>query len=199
MTLSRLLVTTPRRSVLALLTHTAPRSDQLRRGEALRTAIGPRDTSSPALCRARARPHDVLLAPGPFLPDLRRRFPLFVRWFTGTMAWSDSSATYMSAVRLSAFSDRSRSDREVTEVPGSRACCFSTCSGSSTTQGRTPTRDLPQTPVLPSHLSNEVGTLKRIFRSSIARPADASVYASNVASRRRPQDTRSRWFATPSL
>ncbi len=26
-----------------------------------------------------------------------------------------------------------------------------------------------------------------------------SVYASNVASRRRPQDSRSRWFATPSL
>ena len=112
----------PRRSVLALLTHTAPRSDQLRRSEALRTAIGPWHTSSPARCRARARPHDVLLAPRPSLPSLRRRFPLFVRWFTGTMAWSDSSATYMSAVRLSAFSDRSRSDREVTEV--SRFSCM---------------------------------------------------------------------------
>ena len=112
----------PRRSVLALLTHTAPRSDQLRRSEALRTAIGPCDTSSPAQCRARARPHDVLLAPRPSLPSLRRRFPLFVRWFTGTMAWSDSSATYMSAVRLSAFSDRSRSERDIPEV--SRFSCM---------------------------------------------------------------------------
>ena len=40
---------------------------------------------------------------------------------------------------------------------------------------------------------------EEIFRSSIARPADASVYASNGASRRRPQDSRSRWFATPFL
>jgi len=36
--------------------------------------------------------------------------------FAGTMAWSDSSATYTSAVRLSTFSDRSRFHREVAEV-----------------------------------------------------------------------------------
>ena len=83
--------------------------------------------------------------------------------------------------------------------PGSRACCFSTCSGSSATQGRTPPRDRTRTPVWPSLFANKIGTLKEICRSSIARPADASVYASNVASRRRPQDSRSRWFATPSL
>ncbi len=83
--------------------------------------------------------------------------------------------------------------------PGSRACCFSTCSGSPTTQGQGPTRDLTRTPVRPSLFANKVGTLKWIFRSSIARPADTSVYASNVTSRRRPQDSRPRWFATPSL
>ena len=54
--------------------------------------------------------------------------------------------------------------------PGSRACCFSTCSGSLTRQGRTPTRDLTQAPVLPSHLAYVVGALKNNFRNSIARP-----------------------------
>ena len=112
------------------------------------------------------------------------------------MAWSDSSATYTSAVRLSAFSDRSQpsSIETLQRPPGSRACCFSACSGSSTTQGRTPTRDLTQTPVWPSHLSNEVGTLKRIFRSSIARPTDTPVYASTDTSRCPPQDSGPRWF-----
>src|SRR5882724_1845971 len=45
-------------------------------------------------------------------------------WFTGTMARSDSSETCRSAVRLFAFSDRSRSwlDREVPEV--SRFSCM---------------------------------------------------------------------------
>ena len=38
------------------------------------------------------------------------------------MAWSDFSAAYTSDVRLSAFSDRSRSDREVAEV--SRFSCM---------------------------------------------------------------------------
>ena len=42
--------------------------------------------------------------------------------FTGTTAQSDPSGTYMSAVRLSAFSDRSRSDRDIPEV--SRFSCM---------------------------------------------------------------------------
>ena len=54
--------------------------------------------------------------------------------------------------------------------PASRACCFSTCSGSRTTQGRVPTRDLTRTPVLPSPSPDEVGTLIQFF-SKLHSPA----------------------------
>ena len=108
--------------------------------------------------------------------------------FTGTTAQSDPSGTYMSAVRLSAFSDRSRSDRDIPEVSRFSCMLFLDYAGPDAHSRSNANA------VWPSHLSNEVGTLKRIFRSSIARPADAPVYASNVASRRRPQDTGSRWI-----
>ena len=39
--------------------------------------------------------------------------------------------------------------------------------------------------VLPSLFANKVGTLKQIFRSSIARPADSSVYGSSGNMRKR--------------
>ena len=51
----------------------------------------------------------------------KARPSLFGR-FTGTTAQSDPSGTYLSAVRLSAFSDRSRSDRDTPEV--SRFSCM---------------------------------------------------------------------------
>ncbi len=105
----------------------------------------------------------------------------------------------MSAVRFSTFSDRSRSDRDTPEVSRFSCMLFLDVLRFSDYAGPDATRDVTRTPVLPSLFANKVGTLKRIFRSSIARPADTSVYASVDASRRPPQDTRSRWFATPSL
>ena len=180
--------------------HWAPRSDQIRKGKALRTAIGPCDMSCPARCRAHARPHDVLLAPGPSLPNLRRGQPSLFGRFVGTMAWSDSSATYTSAVRLITFSDRTRSDREVAEVSRFSRILFLDVLRFSDYAG--PKRPLANSAnarvAFPSLVS---GRRPRtvIFRSSIARPADASVYASSAASRRRPQDSRSRWFATSFL
>ena len=163
--------------------------------------FGPCDTYHPALCRDRARPLDVLLAPGPFLPNLRRRFaPLCsagsqVLW-PGQTPLQRTRPPFGLAPSRTALDSIERLQRS----PGSRACCFSTCSGSLTTQGRTSARDLPRTPVWPSHLRHVVGALEQvIFRSSIARPADAPIYASVDASRRPPQDSGSRWFATPSL
>jgi len=190
----------PHRSVLALLTHTAPRSDLLRRSELLRPAFGPWDTSAPALCRARVRPHDGLLAPGPSLPNLRSGRPVCsagssVLW-PGQTSLRRTRPPYGSAPSRTALDSFERPQRS----PGSRACCFSTCSGSLTTQGRIARlRSHADARVaFPSRLrGRRPGTV--IFRSSIARPADASVYASTDASRRRPQDSRSRWFATPSL
>ncbi len=65
--------------------------------------------------------------------------------FTGTMVRSDSSAAYMSGLRLSP-SRTGLLAQTPRRPPGSRACCFSTCMGSPTTPGQRPTRDL--TPVL---------------------------------------------------
>ncbi len=46
---------------------------------------------------------------------------------------------------------------------------------------------------------HRVGTPKFQFSKLNALPADASVYASTVASRQPPQNSRSGWFATPFL
>lgn len=77
--------------------------------------------------------------------------------------------------------------------PGSRACCFSACAGSQTTQGRLAARDSATSRVaFPAR--ETVGVPGPIlFRSSIARPTDALVYASTHTSRCQSQDSGSRW------
>ncbi len=108
----------------------------------LRTAIGPCDTSCPALCRAHVGPHDVLLAPGPSLPNLRPGLrPVCSAGSSvllpGQTPLRRTRPPYGSAPSRTALDQIERLQRS----PGSRACCFSTCSGSSTTQGREPTRE----------------------------------------------------------
>jgi hypothetical protein len=78
--------------------------------------------------------------------------------------------------------------------PGSRACCFSACAGSQTTQDRQTARGLRGCRVafVPSERSRR--PVPSAFRSSIARPTDTSVYASSGISRRRLQDSRPRWI-----
>ena len=72
---------------------------------------------SPESTLARAIHHPILRD-----PQLQtQKAPLF-GGFIGTTAQSDPSEAYMSAVRLSAFSDRSRSDRDTPEV--SRFSCM---------------------------------------------------------------------------
>src|SRR3954453_23882914 len=77
--------------------------------------------------------------------------------------------------------------------PGSRACCFSACAGSKTTQGQLAARDSAT-----SHVAFPAGDTVGVpgsifFRSSIARPTDTLVYASTDTSRCQSQDSGSRW------
>src|SRR4051812_24102807 len=77
--------------------------------------------------------------------------------------------------------------------PGSRACCFSACAGSQTTQGRLAARDSATSRVaFPAGETVGVPGSKP-FRSSIARPTDTLVYASTHTSRCQSQDSGSRW------
>src|SRR3954451_7558067 len=77
--------------------------------------------------------------------------------------------------------------------PGSRACCFSACAGSQTTQGQLAARDSATSRVA-FPVGETVGVPGSIpFRSSIARPSDALIYASTDTSRCPSQDSGSRW------
>ena len=116
--------------------------------------------------------------------------------FTGTMAQSDSSEACLSAVRRKAFSDRSRLwlSREVSEVSRFSCMLFLSVPGSQTTQGQLATRDKRNKPCCLPGLRQPVDDPDPIsFRSSIARPTNALVYASTETSRRQSQDSGSRW------
>src|ERR1019366_1080778 len=99
--------------------------------------------------------------------------PLF-GWFTGTTAQSDFSGTYMSAVRLVAFADRSWSFvQDVQEI--SRFSCMLFLRLRRTEQPLA----ISAAAVLPSSYSEwSRHPDLRAFRSSIAPPTDASIYAS---------------------
>jgi hypothetical protein len=77
--------------------------------------------------------------------------------------------------------------------PGSRACCFSACAGSPTTQDRLLARVYRESAVVPSSIRKESASWFCVFRSSIARPTDTPVYASKVISRCLLQDSGPRW------
>src|ERR1700693_6344412 len=112
------------------------------------------------------------------------------------MARSDSFGACASALWLAPSQTGLVSFRveKIQRSPGSRACCFSACAGSKTTQGRLAAREITRQTVLPSRLGESVGVPDPIlFRSSIARPTDALVYASTETSRRQSQDSGSRW------
>src|SRR6266853_3217166 len=116
--------------------------------------------------------------------------------FTGTMARSDSSATCRSAVRLFAFSGRSRSwlDREVPEV--SRFSCMLFLSVRGFLDYAEPadrSRFLRSQPCCLPLLGKGSASLITSFRSSIARPTDTLVYASAETSQSPPQDSRPGW------
>jgi hypothetical protein len=155
-------------------------------------AAQPLGHSFPAPCRARVRLCVVLLGLRPSLHNLRRGLhpPLF-GCFTGTTAQSGSSPAYMPGLRLFAFPDRpvGAGAKEV-----SRFCIlFSACLGSSTTPSPVSARDLAPIAGVAFPLSEQGRRPVHCFRSSIAQPTDASVYASPAASQRPAQNSRSGW------
>src|SRR5215469_15117579 len=93
-------------------------------------------------------------------------------WFIDSMARSDSSGACVSALWLAP----SRTGlvplqaEALQRSPGSRACCFSACAGSPTTQDRLIARVYRRSAVVPSSIRKRVGVL--IFRfSKLNRPA----------------------------
>ena len=79
--------------------------------------------------------------------------------------------------------------------PGSRACCFSACAGSSDYAGPINPLAISVVVVLPSSLPERCRRPDpSVFRSSIARPTNTSVYASTGTSRCRLQDSRPGWI-----
>src|SRR5947208_2754093 len=104
--------------------------------------VQPLGHALPALCRVHVRLSDVLPRLCPSLPSLRGKLPFLVR----------SVHRYYDTVRLlrhvhvrrSVWPSRTGLDRQTKACwrsPGSRACCFSACAGSQTTQDRQLTRD----------------------------------------------------------
>ena len=152
--------------------------------------------SFPALCRARVGLSDVLLGPRPSLPCLRRRLILFVRQvhrYYGAVRLLRSMPVRCTAYSLFGPVSILVKIEKIQRSPGSRACCFSACAGSQTTQSRPATREFSRSVVLPSRSGIRSASLVIPFRSSIARPTDALVYASTATSRQQSQDSGSGW------
>src|SRR6059058_944137 len=97
--------------------------------------VQPLGHAFPTLCRVHVRLNDVLLRLCPSLPSLRGRLPSLVRLVHSSTAQSDFSGTCVSAVWFVAFADGlDHQTKACWRSPGSRACCFSACAGSQTTQ-----------------------------------------------------------------
>src|SRR5438876_11773515 len=112
--------------------------------------IPPLGHALPALCRVHVRLNDVLPRLCPSLPSLHRKSTFLVRLVH----------RYYGTVRLlQHVQARWRS-------PGSRACCFSACAGSQTTQDRQSTRDIAWLPCCLPPSRKGVGILiHRLFEA----------------------------------
>src|ERR1035437_1854543 len=114
----------------------------------------------------------------------------------GTTARSDSSGACRSAVRLFAFSDRSRFwlDREASEI--SRFSCMSFLSVRGVLNYAEPVNHsrsyAADCIAFPS--ADGVSALVQCFSKLNTRPTDAAVYASRSALRRSVQNSRSGWI-----
>ena len=93
----------------------------------------------PALCRARVGLNDVLLGPRPSLPSLRRRVAPLCSAGSPVLRRSPTSPE-RACPPFGFWPSRTGLDPLATKTPrrspGSRACCFSACAGSSTTRDR---------------------------------------------------------------
>ena len=174
-------------------------SAQARQQLPLRTPFSAWGTACPPLCAVRGAPDDVLLGPGPSLQILRRRFPALVRTLRGYYG----PVRLLGGVRVGraacAFPHRPATSRQAPpRSPGSRAGSFLTCTGSPTAPGSPAACDSATVdmafPFCPQGRHPNLG-ISRLNR----RPASASVNASPAMSPSPAHDSRSAWFATPSL
>src|SRR2546428_10692886 len=86
------------------------------------------------------------------------------------------------------------SNKTYERSPGSRACCFSACAGSQTTQDRTATREIAWLPYCLPPSRKGVGILiHRLFEAQSPGPLVPLVYASRDTSRCPLQDSRPGW------
>ena len=135
------------------------------------------------------------LIPGLPSPTSASGCPLLFGWFIGTIPESDSSETCLSAVWHNAFSDRSRlcEPRSFRGLPVLVHVVSQRARVLRLRRAGLPLAITRQA-VLPSRIGGTVGGPVPItFRSSIARPTDALVYASTDTSRRHSQDSGSGW------
>jgi len=134
---------------------------------ASRTPLNPWDTRSP-LCVGLVLDKRCSPWPAPFFSpgSAEDRSSLFA-WFIDSMVRSDSSRACVSALRLCTFADRPRSlaAKRSRGLPRSRACCFSACAGSPTTQDRLLARDYREATVVPSSIRKESASWFCVFEA----------------------------------
>ena len=146
--------------------------------------------SFPALCRVSVGLNDVLLGPHPFLPRLRRRSLLCssgssIVWCSPTPPERARPPSGFAPSRTGLVPFRAEA---LQRSPGSRACCFSACAGSPTRRTDCSLAIIAKQPYCLPPIRRESASWFCVFRSSIARPTDAPVYASGDTSRCRMQD-----------
>src|SRR6266481_956851 len=181
----------PHRTVRAALPHTAPTLDDWREILLLahRSIHGTRNFR--AQCRASVGLNDVLLGPHPFLPRLRRRSLFFVRLvhrYYGAVRLLQSVRVRLVALRLRGPASfpcgprRSRGLPVLAHVVSQRARVLrlrrTDCS----------LAIIAIQPCCLPPIRRESASWFCVFRSSIARPTHAPVYASSGISRCLPQD-----------
>jgi hypothetical protein len=123
----------------------------------------------PALCRTHVGWNDVLLSLCPSLPGLRRRHAA-LRCSAGSLVLRHRpTSPVRSCPPCGLWPSRTglgRLTKTCRRSPGSRACCFSACAGSQTTQDRANHSQFNVVAVLPSSSRNGVGILfHRLFEA----------------------------------
>ena len=180
----------PHRTVRAALPHTAPTSESNERccyshtGQSL-------EHWCPALCRGGCGTERCSPWPAPFSPQPPPKIALLCS-AGSSILWRGPTPPERARPHCGFAPSRTGlvpfRDEALQRSPGSRACCFSACAGSPTTQDRLFARVYRDTAALPSSIRKESASWFCVFRSSIALPTDTPVYASGGTSRCLPQD-----------
>src|SRR5713226_1278835 len=147
--------------------------------------VQPLGHALPVLCRVHVRLSDVLPRLCPSLPGLRGKLPSLS---AGSQVVRHSpTSPARTCPQCGLWPSRTGLDRQTKACwrsPGSRACCFSACAGSQTTQDRNSHSRLAWLPFCLPPTRNEVGILiYGLFAAQSPRPPMPLVYASSVTSR----------------